>query len=189
MADLNENKLITLGNLKKYTEKIKELISNNSYQEITYSNLKNLRDNSLLTPGTWYRITDYETTVFNNDNARAAGHPFDVVVLATDVNQLSEDAKAVHSARDTEGYFALSNLAAWKLKYSLDNDTTKFAWAGTGGDKYSVKLPIWGTVNLTLVSTNDNTYAGYPYKFTANLEGAVGEVYFAHLATVSITTR
>lgn len=108
-------------------------------REVTYDELKVLRENYDLSVGTWYRITDYETTVFNNSLARAAGHPFDILVLATDVNQLSEDAKAVHSERDTEGYFEYANLAAWKLKYSLDNDTTKFAWAGESG-----KGVIWG---------------------------------------------
>ena len=80
-------------------EKIKDY--SNGIVRITYSELKQLRDSGELSPGTWYRITDYETTVYNNANACAAGHPFDILVLATDVNQLSEDAKAVRSARDT----------------------------------------------------------------------------------------
>ena len=147
----------------------------------TYAELKALRDTSGLSIGTWYRITDYDTTVYNNANARAAGHPFDVLVMATDVNQLSEDAKAVHSARDTEGYFAHANLAAWKLKYSLDNDTTKFAWASDGGEKWIVTLPELGAMDLTPVSTNDSTYEGFPYKFASNVQGMAVEVYFAHL--------
>ena len=147
----------------------------------TYAELKQLRDNSALSPGTWYRITDYETTVYNNANARAAGHPFDILVLATDVNQLSEDAKAVRSARDTEGYFAHANLAAWKLKYSLDNDSAKFAWASDGGEKWTVTLPELGAMDLTPVSINDSTYEGFPYKFTSNVQGMAVEVYFAHL--------
>ena len=147
----------------------------------TYAELKALRDTSGLSIGTWYRITDYDTTVYNNANARAAGHPFDVLVMATDVNQLSEDAKAVHSARDTEGYFAHANLAAWKLKYSLDNDSAKFAWASDGGEKWIVTLPELGAMDLTPVSTNDSTYEGFPYKFASNVQGMAVEVYFAHL--------
>ena len=147
----------------------------------TYSELKQLRDSSALSPGTWYRITDYDTTVYNNANARAAGHPFDILVMATDINQLSEDAKAVHSVRDTEGYFAHANLAAWKLKYSLDNDTAKFAWASDGGEKWIVTLPELGAMDLTPVSTNDSTYEGFPYKFASNVQGMAVEVYFAHL--------
>ena len=147
----------------------------------TYAELKALRDSNGLSVGTWYRITDYETTVYNNANARSAGHPFDILVMATDVNQLSEDAKAVHSVRDTEGYFAHANLAAWKLKYSLDNDTAKFAWASDGGEKWIVTLPELGAMDLTPVSTNDSTYEGFPYKFASNVQGMAVEVYFAHL--------
>ncbi|MBR5189167.1 MAG: hypothetical protein IKW17_02790 [Paludibacteraceae bacterium] len=153
----------------------------NGVIRVTYSELKQLRDNSALSPGTWYRITDYDTTVYNNANARVAGHPFDILVMATDVNQLSEDAKAVHSARDTEGYFANSNLASWKLKYSLDNDSAKFAWASDGGEKWTVTLPELGAMDLTPVSTDDSTYEGFPYKFTSNVQGMAVEVYFAHL--------
>ena len=153
----------------------------NGVIRVTYSELKQLRNNSELLPGTWYRITDYDTTVYNNANARAAGHPFDILVMAIDVNQLSEDAKAVHSARDTEGYFAHANLAAWKLKYSLDNDSAKFAWASDGGEKWTVTLPELGAMDLTPVSINDSTYEGFPYKFTSNVQGMAVEVYFAHL--------
>ena len=147
----------------------------------TYAELKALRDTSGLSVGTWYRITDYDTTVYNNANARAAGHPFDILVMATDVNQLSEDAKAVHSVRDTEGYFAHANLAAWKLKYSLDNDTAKFVWASDGGEKYTVTLPEIGLLELTPVSTNDTTYEGCPYKFTSTFSGMQLSIYLAHL--------
>ena len=148
---------------------------------ITYAELKALRDSNGLSVGTWYRITDYETTVYNNANARSAGHPFDILVMATDVNQLSEDAKAVHSVRDTEGYFAHANLAAWKLKYSLDNDTAKFVWASDGGEKYTVTLPEIGLLELTPVSTNDTTYEGCPYKFTSTFSGMQLSIYLAHL--------
>ena len=153
----------------------------NGVIRVTYSELKQLRDNSALSPGTWYRITDYDTTVYNNANARAAGHPFDILVMAIDVNQLSEDAKAVHSARDTEGYFAHANLAAWKLKYSLDNDSVKFAWASDGGEKWTVTLPEIGLIELTPVSTNDTTYDGCPYKFTSTFAGMQLTLYIAHL--------
>ena len=147
----------------------------------TYSELKQLRDSSALSPGTWYRITDYETTVYNNANARSAGHLFDVLVQATDVNKLSEDAKAIHSARDVEGYFTHANLGAWKLKYSLDNDTAKFAWASDGGEKWTTTLPEIGLIELTPISTNDTTYEGCPYKFTGAFAGMQLTIYLAHL--------
>ena len=189
--DKTDNSLLStaktiVGAINELWEKVKQLgerigDSIKGITHITYAELKQLRDNSALSPGTWYRITDYETTVYNNANARSAGHPFDILVLATDVNQLSEDAKAVHSARDTDGYFAHANLGAWKLKYSLDNDPAKFAWASDGGEKWTTTLPEIGLLELTPVSTNDTTYEGCPYKFSASFSGMALTVYVAHL--------
>ena len=102
----------------------------------TYSELKTLRDNNNLTPGVFYRIVDYTTTVANDSEARSAGHLFDIVVLAISSNVLSEEALAVKSIRDTDGYFSNANLSAWKIWYCLDNDIYRFTWAdiqlGTG---------------------------------------------------------
>ena len=93
---------------------------------ITWSELKALRDNSKLVAGTWYRITDYTCTT-TQENTRSAGHIFDVIVRADSENKLNEEAFAIQHEGDD--YFASSNLSAWKLWYSLDNDTTRFAWA------------------------------------------------------------
>lgn len=96
----------------------------------TYSELKSLRDNSQLIPGFWYRITDYECTTSEEDTM-SARHQFDILVLATSVNTLSEEARAIQHEGDT--YFANSNLNAWKIWYCLDNDTSRFAWANDYG--------------------------------------------------------
>ena len=107
--------------------------------ETTYSQLKTLRDNSQLVPGQQYRITDF-ATIINGDVTvsgttktlyRSANHPFDIIVTADSVNTLNENARAIQHAGDT--YFASSNLKAWQLKYCLDNDTTRFAWASSSG--------------------------------------------------------
>lgn len=74
----------------------------------TYAELKELRDNSQLIPGMWYRITDYETivnpaiTIDDIQKYKSANHKFDVVVLATSESTLSEEARAVKSDRDNE---------------------------------------------------------------------------------------
>ena len=108
----------------------------NMVVSITYSELKVLRDNNNLTPGIFYRILDYTTAVANDTEARSAGHLFDIVVLAISSNMLSEEALAVKSIRDTDGYFSNANLSAWKIWYCLDNDIYRFTWAdvqlGTG---------------------------------------------------------
>lgn len=95
---------------------------------VLYDELVQLRNDGQLVPGTYYRITDYVTTTAQA-NTRSAGHPFDVIVLALTSTELSEEAFAVHSERDTDGYFSGSRLNTWKLWYSLDNDRTRFAWA------------------------------------------------------------
>ena len=93
---------------------------------ITHSELKTLRDNSQLIPGTFYRITDYECTTVQADS-RSANHPFDIVVQALDKSTLSENAQAIQHEGDE--YFADAKLEAWKLKYTIDNDASRFAWA------------------------------------------------------------
>ena len=113
----------------KFTDYLKGI------QQVTYAQLVTLRNNSGLKPGQWYRITDYMTTVVNDTEARSAGHPFDLLVMATSSNTLSEEAKAIKSSRDSNDYFADANLNAWKVWYCLDNDTTRFQWADTENGK------------------------------------------------------
>jgi hypothetical protein len=98
---------------------------------ITYNELKTLRDNSQLVPGQQYRITNYVTTTVQ-ENTRSAGHQFDIIVTADDVNVLNENARAIQHTNDENDYFHNSDLAAWELKYCLDNDTNKFDWATNG---------------------------------------------------------
>ena len=81
-----------------------------SIVNLTYNELKNLRDNSKLKPSQYYRITDFVTTVANDPEARSAGQPFDLIVLALDKNKLHEQCQAIQHEGDT--YFADCNLAA-----------------------------------------------------------------------------
>ena len=114
------------------------------YTPILYSNLVELRNNNGLTPGMWYRITDYNTTATRSggfelhgtglsDYVDVANHQFDIIVLATSTNTLSEEAKAIQHAGDE--YFKNSNLEAWKIWYCLDNDYGKFRWADSENGK------------------------------------------------------
>lgn len=115
--------------------------------ETTYAELKSMRDNGTLTPGMWYRITDYVCTT-TQSNTISAGNKFDIIVLATGKNSLSEQARAInHTPQEGEtDYFANSNLSAWQIWYCLDNDTTRFAWADdTNGKGVIYKLiDEWG---------------------------------------------
>ena len=126
-------------------EKLKNSLNNvvkpniaggSSLVSILYGELVNLRDNTGLTPGTWYRITDYNTTVGSGEyliNTSVAGHQFDVIVLATSENTLSEEARAIQ--HDGDEYFNTSNLDAWKIWYCLDNDANRFEWADATNGK------------------------------------------------------
>lgn len=116
---------------KAVTDALAELAP--SYMvEVTYADLKAIRDDDGLIPGMFYRITDYETKIEGNAsvvgiNAVVANHPFDVIVLALTENTISEDAWA--TLHDGDTYFANNNLSAWRLKYSLDNNKSLFGWA------------------------------------------------------------
>ena len=79
-----------------------------------------------------YRITDYQCTTTQSETS-SAGHVFDIIVVADSASVLNENARAALHAGDA--YFADNDLAAWELKYCLDNDTTRFAWADTTNGK------------------------------------------------------
>lgn len=100
--------------------------------EVTYSELKSLRDNSQLVAGQMYRITDYVTTTVQS-GTQSANHAFDIIVTADDVNKLNENARTIQHDGDT--YFDNSKLEAWEIKYCLDNDTSRFAWADNTNGK------------------------------------------------------
>lgn len=100
-------------------------------KNITWYELIQLCNNSQLTPGGKYRITDYVTTT-SKINTESAGHQFDIIVEALSENVLSENAKAC--LHDGDDYFTNYhvNIGAWELKYSLYNDKDfRFDWADT----------------------------------------------------------
>ena len=113
--------------------------------DITYADLKAARNNASLVPGTVYRITDYVTKITGYYDlsslgasgylhfAKSAEHPFDIAVLALDESTLAENAMAIQHDGDT--YFANSDLSAWELKYTIDNDPTRFSWADATNGK------------------------------------------------------
>ena len=110
-------------------------INNDSnVKEMLYSELVTLRNNSQLRPGTWYRITDYRTTSTTYDTSISDRY-FDVLVLATSVNTLSEEARACKSKRSSKFDNYDINFDAWKIWYCLDNDANRFAWADSTNGK------------------------------------------------------
>lgn len=155
--------------------------------EVTWQELKDLRDSSALVPGQQYRITDYVTTTVQ-EKTRSAGHQFDIIVVADDVNKLNENARAVQHEGDT--YFANSKLEAWQLKYCLDNDTNRFAWAdGQGGkgviyrmiDEFNNDVP-YDFKNIQYQIRPGFTYSqfGSDYSFTrdASLDMIIADIQY-----------
>lgn len=109
-------------------------------QSVVYAELKAMRDAGELVSGRLYRITDYVTTLPEKVNdftgevmERSAGHAYDLVVVALSCSVLSENALAM--LHDGDEYFAGANLAAWQLKYCLDNDTERFQWLASANGK------------------------------------------------------
>lgn len=130
------NSTVDLGNVCTYTNSVVEnklSVASKKMEEITWDDLKFLKDSGKLTPGMHYRITDY-TTMTNPslDSVQSAGHQFDIVVIADGPNTLNENATAVLHSGDT--YFKDCDLNSWRLKYCLDNDRSRFQWAADEKD-------------------------------------------------------
>lgn len=108
--------------------------------EVTYEELKNLRDNSKLHPGNEYRITDFVTTT-TEDDSYSSMNPFDIIVTALDSNKLSADAKIV--GRKGNNAYSKYPIESWKIKYTIDP-------YNQGDNNYLWSKPI--SVNNVLVS-------------------------------------
>ena len=140
---------------------------------ITYEELKQLADNSKLEVGAIYRITDYVTTS-TQPNTQSAGHQFDIIVRALGENILSEEAKAIQSENDE--YFANSNLSAWQVWYTLDNDISKYGWADEENGKGVIYRLIdengndapYDFKNIQMQDANNSDDTNYYYTFDNN---------------------
>ena len=127
MGVSNENKYLSHDGLSTVWTKVKEYTDDKARKliNITYNELRKLRDDEGLFPGRQYRITDYVTTTIQTDTV-SAEHKFDIIVTADSENTLNENARAI--LHNDDMYFENCNLAAWELKYSLDN-SAKYSWA------------------------------------------------------------
>lgn len=129
------------GKIKKWEE-----VSSDKGIEIEYSTLKALKAIGALVPGQFYKITDYKTLT-SQENTSSLEHRFDIIVQALSETKLSENAQAAVNKEDK--FFKDQNLSAWKLKYSLSNDSDRFAWASSNGkgviyemeDEFGNKFP------------------------------------------------
>lgn len=159
---------ISLENLNTFKEEFNKQIP--MLVEVTYIELKKLRDNEQLLAGTWYRMTDYICTT-TETISKSANHQFDIIIQALDKNILSEHAKAIIHKGDT--YFSSNQLNKWRIWYCLDNDTSRFEWADTENGKGVIYRMIdefdndcpYDFKNILLGEYND-TLSKYIYFFT-----------------------
>jgi hypothetical protein len=128
-------------------------------EKITYNELVALRDAGNLVAGKMYRMTDYDTACGLED-VQCAGHPFDLVLMALDNKTLDEKCSAIWSERDTDGYFADSNLPAWDVRYCLDNDINRFESALVGG--HIMQVSDYG-ISIECVPCGKKTIDGVTY--------------------------
>lgn len=102
---------------------------------VTYVEFYTMLYNMQLVPGQQYRITDYNLylTEIYDGFAEVGKGLFDIIVTATSKNSYDNHAKATYHDGDT--YFSYSNLQAWQIWYTVENDTEKYPWCsdvGTG---------------------------------------------------------
>ena len=121
-------------------------------QQVTYSELVELRDNGELVSGKYYRITDYVATANSESNYTPTNIPLDVIVMALTEDTLCEEGYAVKR----NGYNYTSNIndafkKTIKIYYTLDNDINNYAWADTENGKGV----IYKMANLASFYTND----------------------------------
>jgi hypothetical protein len=150
---------------------------------VLYDDLVTMRNASNLKQGVQYRITDYTCKTVQADT-RSEGNDFDIIVVADSNNKLNEAARAIR--RGGDAYFPSDTLfETWELKYCIDNDTDRFAWADSVNGKgviyylkdewnneaaYDFKSITFCNLNTAGVDTyNDLPNDGSQYYYTFNL--------------------
>lgn len=78
-------------------------------------------------PSTVFDLTDSSIYLYNDNRGYFEKYGFRWYFPDNDLFLNNQDC-----ARG-KGYFNSSNLSAWEIKYCLDNDTDRFAWADPGG--------------------------------------------------------
>lgn len=130
---------------------LSELNNDLIYNEVTYDELVELKNNNQLLPGQKYRITDYVTTTMQNDTS-STEYPFDIIVTALNESTLSKKASAIQNSNDR--YFSNSDLAAWELEYTTDN----IYWSAVKGNYFeATSLGLWFKY-MSTITINETTY-------------------------------
>ena len=140
---LNENERLAIidpqGNIrqfKSFSGNSSEYLSGNGnwqsipaienptlYESIPWSALLGLKAAGNLVPGTWYKITDYETIVMFK-GATSVNLKVDILILASDNDTLNENVYFI--PKEWNDYLNAAKVQVWKGKYCIDNDILRF---------------------------------------------------------------
>ena len=106
-------------------------------ESVTYEEFVDKIVNGELSAGRLYRITDYVTVVGGLDDVTSAGHPFDLIVLATGISTYSKECWAAHAEREGTRYFDNCDLSKWKVWWDAD-PYSKYEWVSNAPDHKGV---------------------------------------------------
>lgn len=123
-------------------------------ENITYEDFCGKMINGELKAGRLYRITDYITVVGGLDDVTSAGHPFDLIVLATGPSAYSEECWAAHAEREGARYFDNCDLSRWKVWWRAMPESGEYEWV--------TNAPNHKGVIYRLIDENNNDL---PYDF------------------------
>jgi hypothetical protein len=161
--------------------------SSGTAQEITYSELLTLKNDSKLSVGSWYIITDYNSTNFlhgikgtdygYNSSYQSQVEP--LLVKAASVDEIGIRAYSLHRPNDViyyalEEYNTISKSASFSTSYGEDNISVGF---DTDSNRLYTDLPI----NYLYVNTPDSN-------ITIELNFDSGDNIILRFRTTELTT-
>lgn len=137
-ADSTQHKILLYGRCQPLSdvyipETIARKTDTKPLVELSYKELKELRDNSELIPGKQYCIVNYETTT-SQKGTSAERNTFDVIVTADSTNTLNEEARVRKSSikpitvLKTNGVPTFCRLTGTEM---VVNNTTYYQWVDT----------------------------------------------------------
>lgn len=114
----------------------------NKYKDIHEASLL-----GALIPGNEYIISDYQTIVDDPDVKSDYAPLFALKVKAKDYWNLEEEALVIENANTRADIFTRPHIGIEKVKYSLENDKTKFPWVSE--DSYiEIDIPVGNKVKF-----------------------------------------
>lgn len=114
----------------------------NKYKDIHEASLL-----GALIPGNEYIISDYQTIVDDPDVISDYAPLFALKVKAKDYWNLEEEALVIENANTRADIFTRPHIGIEKVKYSLENDKTKFPWVSE--DSYiEIDIPVGNKVKF-----------------------------------------